>query len=239
MRRALILTAIALTLWSSLAYLGTRLTHLPAFMVTGVALCIGGAIGAFRFRAWRVPRRTFAVGVGGIFGYHFLYFNAFRLAPAVEVNLINYLWPLLIVVLSPIVLPGHRLHPQHIAGAVFGLAGASLIVTGGQLQLDMAHLPGYACAAGAALTWAVYSLLTKRLPPFPTEAVGGFCLVSGVLSLSLYAAAATGGQALVLPAGEDWLVLLLVGLGPMGLDFSAGAPRSSGATRASSAHCRT
>ena len=219
MQYALALTAVTLALWSSLAFLSAQLRHLPPFLVTGMALCLGGAIGAFKWRAWRVPVRTFAVGLAGIFGYHFLYFSAFQLAPAVEVNLINYLWPLLIVVLTPAMLPHHPLKIQHLAGAILGLAGAALIVTGGQLQIDAAHWLGYASAAAAALTWAIYSLLTKRLPPFPTEAVGGFCLASGLLSLALFAVSASRGQPAQLPAGADWPVLAFIGLGPMGLAF--------------------
>jgi hypothetical protein len=42
-----------------------------------------------------------------LFGFHFLLFMALRLAPPIEANLVNYLWPLLIVLLTPLVLPGY------------------------------------------------------------------------------------------------------------------------------------
>ena len=133
--------------------------------------------------------RTFCVGVGGIFGYHFLLFTAFRNAPAVEANLINYLWPLLIVVLSPVVLRGYGLRPRHILGVLARAGGDGLIVTGGSMSLDAVRTcPGYLAAAAAALIWALYSLLTKRLPPFRSGAVGGFCLCSGLLALGVFLA---------------------------------------------------
>ena len=160
--------------------------------------------------------------MGGIFGYHALLFAAFRLAPAVEVNLINYLWPLLIVVLSPVYLRGFELRPTHLAGAALGLAGAFLIVSGGRLGLNLAGLPGHLMAAAAAFIWATYSLLTKRVPPFSTGAVGLFCLVSGALSLGLWAAGSLSGTgALILPSitGIEMVFLALLGLGPMGLAF--------------------
>jgi len=219
MRPALLLTLFTLALWSSLATLGARLSHLPPLLVTGLALCIGSLIGVARWRDWRVPWRTLLVGVAGIGGYHALYFTAFRLAPAVEVNLINYLWPLLIVVLSALLLPGYRLRWHHALGALMGLAGAGLIVSGGRLQLDAAYLPGYACAAGAALTWGLYSVLTKRMPPYPAAAVGGFCLLSGLLSIGLYLAEAIPAGSVVMPAGTDWVFLALAGVGPLGLAF--------------------
>lgn len=212
-------TLLALTtifLWSFLAYLGARVNHLPPFLVVGIALCVSGLIGMIRIRQWSVPLATFLVGIGGIFGYHFLYFSAFKYAPPVETNLMNYLWPLLIVLLSPLFLPGYALRPHHILGAAVGLAGAGLILTGGQLSLDMANLKGYLLAAGAALTWASYSLMTKRLRPFPTAAVGGFCLASGILALAAYW---LGNPQTVALTRVDWISLILLGAGPMGAAF--------------------
>ena len=215
---ATLLALSAVLIWSFLAFLGGRVSNLPPFLVVAVALCIGGLAGAFRWRDWRVPLGTFAVGLGGIFGYHFLYFSALQNAPLIEASLLNYLWPLLIVLLSPLFLPGYRLGLHHLFGALLGLCGAALIITGGQLSLDLANLTGYLLAAGAALTWAVYSLLTKRLPPFPTGAVGGFCLASGLLSLTAYNL--SGGQfSLGQVTPSEWVYLLLLGAGPLGAAF--------------------
>lgn len=215
---ATLLALFTVLLWSFLATLGARLSHLPPLLVVALALCVSGLVGAVRWREWRVPLPTLLVGIGGIFGYHFLYFSAFQRAPAVEANLLNYLWPLLIVLLSPLFLPGYRLHTYHLLGALSGLLGAGLIISGGSLQPQIKHMDGYLLAGAAALTWASYSLLTKRLPPFPTSAVGAFCLSSGLLSLGAYW---WGQGAVTLPplSGADWLLLLLTGAGPMGAAF--------------------
>ena len=130
----------------------------------------------------------------------------------------NYLWPLLIVLLSPLYLHGYRLRPHHILGAFMGLGGAGLIITGGRFSLDIAYLWGYLLAAGAALIWASYSLMTKRLPPFPTGAVGSFCLASGLLSLGAYVLSGADFTISELRAA-DWSSLVLLGAGPMGTAF--------------------
>lgn len=218
---ATILALTAVLLWSFLAYLGARLSHVPPLLVVGMALTISGFVGLWRVRDWRASLRTYAVGIGGLFGYHFLYFTAFRYAPAVEANLINYLWPLLIVLLSPLLLPDTPLRAHHLLGASMGFAGAALIVTGGQLRPDLAHLRGYIIMAGAALTWAVYSLLTKRLPRFPTAAVGGFCLLSGLLSLAAFALTIRSDVGLPPWTLADVFSLIALGLGPMGGAFYA------------------
>ncbi|MCJ7737957.1 MAG: DMT family transporter, partial [Anaerolineae bacterium] len=219
MTSSVALSLLSIAIWSSLAYLGAGLTHVPPLLLVGISLSIGALPGAFRLRSWRVPLRTFAIGVSGIFGYHMLLFLAFQLAPAVEANLLKYLWPLLIVILAPLWLPGYRLRSHHIAGALIGLAGAGLILSGGRFQLDRANLPGYLCAAAAAFTWASYSLLTKRVPAFPSSAVGGFCLLSGVLALALHFTLGSSTQTAVALSGTDWLRLVLLGIGPMGGAF--------------------
>jgi len=217
--RAVIYALAAILIWSTLALAGAGLTNIPPFLLLAAAFGVSGLIGIARPRGWRIPLPTLAVGTAGIFGYHFLYFLAFARAPAVEVNLLNYLWPLLIVALAPLVLPGYHLRPRHVLGALLGLCGAGLIASGGKLSLDIQYLPGYLLAAGAALTWALYSLLTKRLPPFPTDSVGVFCLLSAALSAGFYLM--TGGtlDALGGLVWQEWLALALLGLGPMGAAF--------------------
>jgi drug/metabolite transporter (DMT)-like permease len=216
---AVILALTTIAVWSFLAFLGSSLNHLPPLFLVGISLCVGGLLSIFNLRAWRVPLKTFAVGIYGLFGYHFLLFTAFKLAPTVQANLINYLWPLLIVLLSPVILKGYRLRSYHLLGAGMGLAGAGLIVTGGRIGLESKNLPGYLCAGAAAFVWASYSLLTKRLPPFSTAAVGGFCFFSGLLSLAVYFIQTPSLEVLATLSSRDWLFLLLIGVGPLGGAF--------------------
>ncbi|QDQ28778.1 EamA family transporter [Chitinimonas arctica] len=206
----------AIALWGSLALLSVRLTAVPPFLLVGLALCLGGLVGLPRWRDWRVPGKTLLLGCYGLFGYHFCLFLALRYAPALEANLINYLWPLLIVLLSPLFLPDLRLGVRHVLGGALGLGGCILIVAGkGELSLSGQHGLGYALAAVAALMWSSYSLLTRRVAPFPTAAVGGFCLASGLLSLLAHALL----EPAYTPSGAEWGYLALLGAGPMGAAF--------------------
>lgn len=218
---ATIYAFISITLWSFLAYFGVKLSHLPPFLVVGIALCVCGTVGVIKIHEWRAPLKTYAVGIIGIFGYHFLYFNAFRFSPPVEVNLLNYLWPLLIVLLTPIYQRDHKLRSHHLLGAILGLTGAGLIISGGRITLNPTHLLGYISAAAAALIWANYSLMTKRLPLFSTSVVAGFCLCSGLLSLVFHFISSPLEELSIQLRDVDWLNLVLLGAGPMGMAFFA------------------
>jgi drug/metabolite transporter (DMT)-like permease len=204
----------AIALWASLATLGVALNHVPPFLLTGLALVIGSVPAWPLVRHWKVPPRTLALGVYGLFGYHFLLFIALRHAPAVEANLVNYLWPLLIVVLAPVILPGLRLTGAHVGAALAGFAGAAVAILGGR-DATGGWSWGYLAALGSAFLWATYSLGTKRVPAFPTAAIGLFGLVSGVLSLACHALL----EPRVALGGQDWLLIAIMGLGPLGAAF--------------------
>ncbi len=196
-----------------------QVISIPSFLVLGVAFLISGSISLVYHKAWHIPLITLLIGSGGIFGYHFLYFLAFTLAPAVEVNLINYLWPVLIVALTPLVLSGYKLHLHHLLGVGLGLMGAGLIVTGGSFQPQISYFPGYLLALGAAFTWALYSLLTKRLPIFDSSAVSVFTFISGILSLLFYFVSGGSIAQFNQLTGLEWLFMILIGIGPLGGAF--------------------
>ncbi|MBB6249515.1 DMT family transporter [Nitrospirillum iridis] len=222
-RRATAIGAGALLLWSTLALLTTLTGPIPPFETEAVAFAVGGltgivwmtARGRSPLAALRQPPAAWILGVGGLFGYHFLFFLALKSAPAAEANLINYLWPLLIVLFAGL-LPGERLGRRQVLGALVGLAGTVLLVTRGQgVHVDPAYLPGFLAAAGAAITWGAYSALSRLLGAVPTDAVAFFCLATAALSALCHAAL----EVTVVPDAGQAALLGLMGLGPVGAAF--------------------
>jgi drug/metabolite transporter (DMT)-like permease len=220
--KANLLALGAIALWGTLAMLGVALSQVPPFLLTGLALLVGSLIAlplsGFKLSRWRVTLPTLALGVYGLFGFHFLLFVALRHAPPVQANLVNYLWPLLMVVLAPVFLPQMTLRPSHMVAALLGFAGAALVILGGAdaaNPLDGGWAWGYLPAMGSAFIWASYSLLTTRVAPFLTAAIGGFALVSGLLSLLCHAVL----EPSVSLSDRDALLIVLMGLGPMGTAF--------------------
>jgi len=218
--KADLFTLGAIFLWASLASLVTLLSGIPPFLLTGIGLIIGALVSlpALRhgLRPWKVPAKTLLLGVYGLFGYHFMLFLALQSAPAVEANLVNYLWPLLIVLLSPVFTKSLSLNLRYVLAAISGFAGAVLAISSGGAGFEFASIQvGYLFALAAAVIWATYSLATTKVASFPTPAIGVFALVSGVLAI--------GAHFIFEPATSistaDWLLLLVLGVGPLGGAF--------------------
>ena len=215
----------AVLMWSALALFTASSGRVPPFQLAAISFAIGGGIGAATWavrpgalHALRQPPEVWALGVGGLFGYHALYFMALRLAPPAEAGLINYLWPLLIVLFSGL-LPQERLKLHHLAGAIMGLIG-TIVLVGSRARLGFAEAdtPGFAAAFVAAFVWAIYSVLSRRFANVPTDVVAAFCLLTAVLAVVCHLAF----EKTVWPAGtREWLATIGLGLGPVGLAFYA------------------
>jgi drug/metabolite transporter (DMT)-like permease len=220
MMRADLLALGAIVLWASLATLATLLSGIPPLLLTGIGLIVGSLISiplsGFRLSGWKIPFKTLLVGVYGLFGYHLMLFIALQTAPAVEANLVNYLWPLLIVVLAPLFTKSLKLGARHLIAAGAGFTGAAIAISSNaQGGFSFAFEIGYLFALAAAVIWATYSLLTTKVPPFPTSAIGLFGLVAGVLAIGAHLVLETPAAI----SSSDWWLLILLGLGPLGASF--------------------
>jgi drug/metabolite transporter (DMT)-like permease len=222
--RATLIGTIAIWLWAALALFTTLTPSVPALQLTAMtfslsalaAICMWLLRGDGVWKHFRLAPAAWALGVGGLFGYHALYFLALKLAPPLEASLINYLWPLLIVLFSAL-LPGERLRWFHVAGAACGLLGTIILIAGkGEIGFDWRYAAGYAAAFACAFTWSIYSVLSRRFAAVPTDAVGAFCAATAVLSwIGHFSFETTSWPADI----GEWAAVIALGLGPVGLAF--------------------
>ncbi len=223
--RATLIGLGAIALWGLLALLTTASGPIPPFQMAAMTFAVGGTLGLAvtvargQLHALRQPPKVWALGIGGLFGFHALYFAALRLAPPAEANLINYLWPLFIVFFSALLLPGETVRPRHILGAALGFAGMLLLAFGGEKGISgfqWQYATGFAFAAASSVVWALYSVLSRRMSAVPTDAVTGFCLVTALLAFICHLLL----EVTVWPVGAiQWVSILAAGLGPVGAAF--------------------
>jgi drug/metabolite transporter (DMT)-like permease len=222
-RTATLIGLTAILMWSLLAALTVATGKIPAFQLAAMTFAIGALVGSLTWigrweaiAALRQPALAWIVGVGGLFGYHALYFLALRFAPPAEAGLLNYLWPLLIVLFSSL-LPDERLAPHHVIGALLGLVGTVLLFAASSGSgFAPGQLPGLIAAFVAAFVWAAYSVMSRRLKSVPTDAVAGFCAVTALLAAAVHELV----EVTVWPdtAGQ-WLAIIALGIGPVGAAF--------------------
>ncbi len=218
--------SISIFLWGTLALL-TRVTgnDIPPFQMLAITFSVAFLLISLRWwkqghlgiKHLRQPALAWVIGVGGYFGYHFCYFLAMRKAPAVEVSLLAYLWPLLIVFFSAF-LPKEKLKPQHIIGAMVALFGCWLLIGQGGLTFNLDYSTGYLLALACAVIWAAYSVAMRLVKQVPVDAVGWFCAATAILGFGCHLI----WEETVWPQNStQWLGVIGLGIGPVGIAFLA------------------
>lgn len=205
----------AIALWALFATLVRNVGPVPPLLLTGLALCIGSLASIHRWTEWRVPALTFLFGMSGLFVYHTSLVGAFSMVPIAEANLVNYLWPLLIVLFAT--RGGAPLRPVQLLGCGVAFAGCVLAIapSAGPAAWSGTQWAGYGLAALAALTWALYSAGQKWFPPYSSWATGGFCLAAGLLSLLAHVLFETP----YIPNSTELSWIAAIGIGPLGISF--------------------
>jgi len=223
MQKGNIAGVIAIILWSTLALFTVLTYNIPPFQLIAMAFFVAFLIGlGFWIKEkkgilihLKLPLKVWLLGIYGLFGYHFFYFMALKNAPPLEANLINYLWPLLIVLLSAF-LPNEKLRWFHIMGSLLGFFGAILLISFGQeIAFSSVHIEGYMYAVIGAFIWSSYSVMSRYFGSIPTPAVGGFCGATALLSLLAHLMF----EQTYMPSFTEFLAAIALGLGPVGMAF--------------------
>jgi len=106
---------------------------------------------------------TFAwMGFIGVFLYPLFFFGALKLLPAQEAFIINYLWPILVVVFAVLILK-ERITLKKTLGIIFSFLGIVIVITNGDfLTLQFSSVFGILLAIAGAIVYGLFSVLGKR-----------------------------------------------------------------------------
>ena len=176
---------------------------LAALATAGAATLLGRA-GVLRLpaRPWRL------VVVGTLLAAHwFLFFQTIKVASVAFAVVVVYTAPILIALIAPLFLPERRSGIGLVA-LVLALAGVALVATGEDDELRTGLL-GAAAGAGAAITYALLVVATKRLTTSvapPTITFWSY-VTAGLLLLPFLPVAGR-----VLPHGAEVAYILLLGV---------------------------
>ena len=106
---------------------------------------------------------TFAwMGFLGVFLYPLFFFGALKLLPAQEAFIVNYLWPILVVVFAVLILK-EQITPKKILGIIFSFFGIVVVITNGDFSiLHLSNVFGILLALAGAIVYGLFSVIGKK-----------------------------------------------------------------------------
>ena len=106
---------------------------------------------------------TFAwMGFLGVFLYPLFFFGALKLLHAQEAFIVNYLWPILVVVFAVLILK-EQITPKKILGIIFSFFGIVVVITNGDFSiLHLSNVFGILLALAGATVYGLFSVIGKK-----------------------------------------------------------------------------
>ena len=99
----------------------------------------------------------------GIFLYYIFLFGSFAIAPAGQANVVNYLWPVFIILFSIPILK-EKFNYKTILAVLISFIGALIVFTRGEFSsFSNEYTFGYLLAALGAVCYGLFSVLGKKL----------------------------------------------------------------------------
>ena len=211
----------AVLMWGTLGVLGKHSQTLDTELVMSICFGIAGLIGVFfckltgrQFGKNSLPTMIFYASL--LTGYHLAYLGSFKLAPALNVSLINYLWPAFFIVIGNTFF-GLGSGLQGFIGALLGFLSIPILMSGDSaISYSGSALLGCALAFIGALIWAIYSNLRRHDKADPICSMTLICLMSSVVCITLLM---FKNSVHIELTSANLLIVLLLAIGPAGGAF--------------------
>ncbi|MGA8165199.1 MAG: EamA family transporter [Waddliaceae bacterium] len=222
-RKNTFLGLFAVAIWSFAALLAVELTSIPTFELLFCEFLIAYLIVFARYSISKekpsftsFKKRDLLIASAALIANQMFYYSAFRHSPAAQVDLINYLWPTLLILFSSF-LPNEKWSSSYLIACIFCLFGVYTLLSPGESQnLSSNHLLGYFLAFGAAVTWALYSLYSRyRGSSNSASCISWACGPAALVSLLMHLYFET----FVFPNQYEIALILILGVFQMGLAF--------------------
>ncbi len=106
---------------------------------------------------------TFAwMGFLGVFLYTFFFYGALQVLPAQEAFIVNYLWPIMVVVFAVLILK-EQTTSRKILGIICSFLGVLIVITKGDFStLQFGNILGILSAIAGAAVYGLFSVLGKK-----------------------------------------------------------------------------
>jgi len=221
--KATLIGATALLIWACAALCSVELKEVPTFLVVAIVCGWGFFTSSlltqqtsYRTQLGTTPRPCLVIGFLLLFSTQAGYLAAFKYAPPAQVDLIYYLWPIMVV--AALTLSLNRQNAlRSLLGALLGFMGVFVVINSeARLQpLQPEYLTGYVLALIAALAWGGYTVYAHRSVQAPTGLMGLCCAPTALLAAMLH----VFYEPLYIPSAREWLFTALMGVSILGLSM--------------------
>lgn len=214
--RATVIGMLALAMWALEPLLVSEINRLPIFEVLAIIFLSSFAVTAIRItrnKSWKClltqPAYVWLVGVVGICASDFAYIYGSQFAPIAHVELIDYLWPSFAILFASF-LPSEKLNSRYLIGAFLGFAGIFFMFKTEVFahEFNIKYMIGYTVALLGAALWGGYSAFSRHHRHIPTEMVGIYCGVGGIICLLAHLQFET----FVMPTMQEGGLAILTGI---------------------------
>lgn len=186
-----------------------------AVVALGISMVIMGKTAQLRLTTKNELWRSALMGLINPFLYYLVLFEAYKLLQAQEAGVLNYAWPVVLVILSVPFL-GQKIGIKGFAGVLISFSGLLVISTKGNIfSLQFTNPLGVGLAIGSAFLWASYWILNMK---DKREAISKLFLnmLFGLLYITVYMLLASKIQ---LPGTKAIAGAAYIGLFEMGITF--------------------
>lgn len=173
---------LQLLFWSSLS----------AMLIIFVVVIAQGKISLMKKLSAKQILGCAAIGVLNPFLYYIILFKAYSLLPAQVAQPLNYIWPIVLVLLSALVLK-QKIAVYDIIALIISLIGVALISSQGNLNIFEKSNPlGVVLALTSSILWASYWILNLKFA-LNDEIIQLFCSFTFSTIFCLFTMLATDG----------------------------------------------
>lgn len=217
----------AALLWGSTAavvkLIGLGLNNIQILFFTSAIASISLALIVTFQKKWHIVKSYKAKDFGrfaymsflGVFLYYVLLYAALQLVPGQEAFVVNYTWPIWVIVFAVLILK-EKLTAAKILAIVLSFIGVYIVVTRGHItSFDFSAIAGNILALIAACSYGLFSVLSKRNDDEKVTSTLFFYIFAFVYT-SIYLGLFSS---LPQPSPTEWLGLLWLGVATSGIAF--------------------
>ncbi len=157
-------------------------SSLVSFIVLSIATTINGDIVEIKYYSLKEWGYLLFLGLLGTYIYYLFLYLGYSKTSGMEVLVVQYTWPILILILSIFILK-ERINLRKVIAISLGFIGVVLVLSKGEFQkLELNDISIISLVAAGAFCFALFSVLSKNIKRAPLAVTSIYFLSASIAS---------------------------------------------------------